>query len=311
MRKRIHENIIHIGEPLLWDLFSNDNRIMFRKGFVVRSKDNLEKILGLTLFYNDDKNTNLAENMEPSVFIKSNTTKGSRQISITTSPRKKEASSLFFEDISSMQQERNVILKFHNNEIPSPFTFFNYLDFCASQSKAIQDDILYGKLKNTAPIEALADHIIDIADTSIDACLGAIHLDHQHSISVLHPIYCAFLCIITAKKLNLPNDTIKSIVCAALTANVGMYEVFDTLFHRAGGLNDKEKQLIRNHPVKSEKMLKNIGVTDKIWLRTIIQHHERVDGRGYPKALKSSQINIESLIYSSADTYLAQILPRK
>lgn len=49
---------------------------------------------------------------------------------------------------------------------------------------------------------------------------------------------------------------------------------------------------------------------DKLWLELVEQHHEKLDGSGYPKQLKGTEIKSEALVLALADVYSAIITPR-
>jgi hypothetical protein len=72
----------------------------------------------------------------------------------------------------------------------------------------------------------------------------------------------------------------------------------------------REKQLaaLREHPNQAVEILTKNGVTDVDWLRAVAQHHERMDGSGYPTA--TSDISEMAAILRFADVFVAKITPR-
>ena len=113
-----------------------------------------------------------------------------------------------------------------------------------------------------------------------------------------------------AEGLQLAKDNRHSLVGAALTANLGMFEYFNTLVNRDASLTDQEQAYLRTHPQISHKLLLNNGIKDPLWLTTVLQHHERSDGSGYPEKLRHDTILQEASVLAAADTYIAMVTPR-
>lgn len=103
-----------------------------------------------------------------------------------------------------------------------------------------------------------------------------------------------------------------SLVCAALTRDVGLYEI-DRDFGAAQSLPDEVRQRMREHPLRSVEMLKRHRVADLRWLRHVLEHHERPDGKGYPGGTPGDALHPGSLLLSLADAYAGMVLanPRR
>ncbi len=143
-----------------------------------------------------------------------------------------------------------------------------------------------------------------------DAVLAAIHLSRHFSYTAVHPIHTAILCELLGKRINTPEQERTKILAAALTMNVGMQSLQETLFEQKTPLTDKQKQGIVNHPAKSVSLLRSSGVTDSIWLQAILQHHERINATGYPDQLSGDKICEPAKIIALADMYAALVTPR-
>lgn len=72
-------------------------------------------------------------------------------------------------------------------------------------------------------------------------------------------------------------------------------------------LNEEERQVILNHPKRSMEITEKHGIEDKTTLSAIRDHHERLDGRGYPFAKKGEEISVLARILSVADSYSAML----
>ena len=77
-----------------------------------------------------------------------------------------------------------------------------------------------------------------------------------------------------------------------------------------GPLTDEQKAEVRLHPLKAVDMLLACGVQDDGWIATVLHHHEKLDGSGYPGAMRGDAIQLPVRIIALADTYSAMVTPR-
>jgi HD-GYP domain-containing protein (c-di-GMP phosphodiesterase class II) len=71
---------------------------------------------------------------------------------------------------------------------------------------------------------------------------------------------------------------------------------------------DEQRVILHDHPIKSAQMLRDVGVADEEWLTAVEQHHEWIDGSGYPNKLTQMSEMARALKY--ADVFMAKISPR-
>jgi PAS domain S-box-containing protein len=103
-----------------------------------------------------------------------------------------------------------------------------------------------------------------------------------------------------AKKMNLSEELIKGLQMAAAIHDIGKIYVPAEILSKPSKLSDIEFKLIQTHAQAGYDIMKNI---DFPWLiaRIILEHHERIDGSGYPRNLKGDDILIEARIIAVAD----------
>ncbi|MFA5167589.1 MAG: HD domain-containing phosphohydrolase [Candidatus Omnitrophota bacterium] len=89
--------------------------------------------------------------------------------------------------------------------------------------------------------------------------------------------------------------------CAAELHDIGKLVIHETILNKKEKLDPGEWEILKEHPVTGEKILK--PVLDEDLLHVIRSHHERVDGKGYPDGLRDEAINMPSQIVSVADAY--------
>lgn len=143
-----------------------------------------------------------------------------------------------------------------------------------------------------------------------DAALGAVHLLHGHAYTTIHPIHSAVLAHFLCTVLGTDEQETMAVVAAAFTSNIGMLDLQETLHAQTAPLTDPQKRGIQNHPAEGVALLKKNGVTNDYWLNIVLQHHERINGEGYPQGLKGDDIVYGAKILAVADVYSAMISPR-
>lgn len=103
-----------------------------------------------------------------------------------------------------------------------------------------------------------------------------------------------------AQEMGLPENQIQGIHFAAIIHDLGKIHIPSEILSKPGKLNDLEYRLIQIHPQSGYEILKNIKFPWPI-ADIVLQHHERLDGSGYPQGLNGNEILIESKIMSVAD----------
>lgn len=162
-----------------------------------------------------------------------------------------------------------------------------------------------------ARIHALAADIIALAAQDPDIGLfmairqdQARHLRYGYS----HTVYTALLSILMAQRLGWQEDRVQRLALAALTMNASIAELQGQMAFQDYPVLDRQRTQIRKHPLESAAQLERIGITDATWLATVREHHERIDGSGYPTG--SSTVDEAAQLLHMADQFMARISPR-
>ncbi|MGJ0483946.1 MAG: HD-GYP domain-containing protein [Methylomicrobium sp.] len=119
----------------------------------------------------------------------------------------------------------------------------------------------------------------------------------------------AKLAVAIAQEMRLPNDQIEGIRVAATVHDLGKLQIPAEIVSKADTLSDTEFTFIKTHPLKGYNLLKDIDFPWPI-AEIVLQHHERLDGSGYPNGLKGKRILLEARVIAVADTVDAMASPR-
>ena len=161
----------------------------------------------------------------------------------------------------------------------------------------------------------------NIRDVSYRKKLEEENLKFQHSISIsLHEVIETLANVIVARdsytaghqkrvadlasaiaaKLNLPLHTIEGIHLSALIHDIGKIAIPAEILTKPKALTNFELAMLRNHVQTGYDILKNIHFPWNV-AQIVLQHHERLDGSGYPNGLKGDSICEEAKIIAVAD----------
>ena len=187
---------------------------------------------------------------------------------------------------------------------------FALLDNLVLRLKNIYADIDAADQNVPEKVEHLAKEIRQLCITEPDATIAAFHLPNEYRYSVFHSLQCAIVCAFILQDENQDEHSQLMIIAAALTANVGMHELQDQLARQDGMLTPDQDDEVKIHPEKSVRQLKNVGVSDKTWLQTILEHHELGNKTGYPRGLALDEICAGAKMLAIADRYGAMVTMR-
>lgn len=119
----------------------------------------------------------------------------------------------------------------------------------------------------------------------------------------IHSLLVAKGSMLLAQELDFSQAKIEKLIFAALLHDIGYLAIPKRILNKANKLTSEELKLVKMHPViASEQILSNNEVF-KEYAEIIYNHHEFMDGKGYPNGKKGEQIPLYSQIISIIDTY--------
>jgi len=129
------------------------------------------------------------------------------------------------------------------------------------------------------------------------------------SYTTSHQQRVALLACEIAAQLELEEERVEGLRLAASLHDVGMIQLPQAMLVKGGQLDASEMDVIRAHPQVAYDLLKDIDLPWPV-AEITLQHHERIDGSGYPFGLPGSEILLEARIISVADTVEAMVSRR-
>jgi len=120
---------------------------------------------------------------------------------------------------------------------------------------------------------------------------------HQHSKNV------ARISVEIGKRMGLSQQELEKLEFSAILHDVGKIGIPDSILLKPGKLTDEEYKIIKNHTVYGAEILSQVKYVDEDILKGALEHHERLDGSGYPYGKKGEEISLFGKIIGIADVF--------
>jgi len=124
-----------------------------------------------------------------------------------------------------------------------------------------------------------------------------------------HSLRIAHFCREVGRAFDFPRERRERLEAAAYLHDIGKIGIPESVLHKPGPLTGAEWELVRRHPEMGAEILRGLPSMSEV-SRFVEAHHERPDGRGYPRGLRGDEIPLESRIISAADAFDAMVTAR-
>jgi putative nucleotidyltransferase with HDIG domain len=125
-----------------------------------------------------------------------------------------------------------------------------------------------------------------------------------------HTRRVALLAARVAEELKLPAGLRRDLAVGGLLHDIGKLRVPLEILQKPGPLTDEEFAEIRKHPESGRRLLDELGGFPETVKRLVSDHHERLDGTGYPFGLQSCDLPIQTRVLAACDVYDALVSDR-
>ena len=177
--------------------------------------------------------------------------------------------------------------------------YYALVNFTLESFKKYKED---GKL-NIPRLSERIKLLIDMVKSSRDAILRYSEFSYpSENYMYVHSVNSAILALAIGDLMKLPPHRMIELGVGALLHDIGMLKLPDAVYLKEEDLSEKEFQIVRAHTTLGYKILKGFSVAEEIALAAE-EHHERLDGSGYPKALSGEEISLYSRIVAVVCSY--------
>jgi len=160
-------------------------------------------------------------------------------------------------------------------------------------------------------LSTLAAELVGLVDLAPQVCLGMGSHIPLHSPSLRHGFSAAILGIHLGRAIQLDARRQHTIAKAAMFMNLTAIELQDDLAAPYAMPSDAQRITLARHPQLAADLLRDSPGTDLCWIEAVEQHHESLDGSGYPAALRGDEISLEARILKIADVWCALVAPQR
>lgn len=136
-----------------------------------------------------------------------------------------------------------------------------------------------------------------------DVFLNLAELKSYDEYTFTHQLNVSVLSTLIALEMGLKKDKIKRITFSSLIHDIGKLKIPLNILNAPRSLTAQELEIVKSHPVIGKKIVLDSGINDEFILNGVFQHHERLNGNGYPQGIKGNKIDLSGRIIAVADVY--------
>ncbi|TKB55053.1 HD-GYP domain-containing protein [Ferrimonas aestuarii] len=183
-----------------------------------------------------------------------------------------------------------------------------------TQAKQLQakmmSDVKLGQQIELAPVNAMADDFIGsvFRNQSALACLRLIKdkddylLEHSIGVTILMTLFARFL--------GFTGTTLHQLCVGSLLHDIGKIRIPEAILNKPGKLTPEEFEVMKSHAAHSYTIIQATPGISKVSLDVAAMHHEKLDGKGYPRGLKGDEITKAGRMIAICDIYDAMTADR-
>ncbi|MFQ5455683.1 MAG: HD-GYP domain-containing protein [Nitrospirota bacterium] len=169
--------------------------------------------------------------------------------------------------------------------------------------KNVMNSVRIGKNIDVEKVNGVVDNMIDSLYRNKNTLLSLSRLKDFDEYTFFHSINVSILSLAMGKHMGYPRSDLQIIGRGGLLHDIGKVKIPETIFNKIVSLTEDEFSLIKRHVEFGVDILSSSGDVPQKSLIMASQHHERYDGRGYPKGLAGEQITTFGVIAGLADVF--------
>jgi len=181
-------------------------------------------------------------------------------------------------------------------------------------AKSLQEKIL-GQIKQKKSVkitdaQETTDAMVESIFRNQDALTCMSRLQTKDSYLIEHSLNVSILMSVFAKHLGFEKRLIQELALGAFLHDIGKVLLPNDILSKRSELTAKENKIIRSHVALGLKLLEDSPSISHIAMNMVREHHERLDGSGYPKQLKGDEISQYGRMIAIIDSYDAMTSER-
>ncbi|MGY0620189.1 HD-GYP domain-containing protein [Lysobacter sp. A378] len=273
---------VELGLPLPWSVYDREGKLLFVQGMVLASPDQLSVVLERGMLVPDTE-TNAGVLVAEFDHAADQADEALQLDEIAPAGPPAEPEPPVFREMQVLRHELKVL----------------HRHLAMREGDALGEQLL-----------ELARRLRGLVARDADAALAAMQLEVGDDGHVARLLHAATLCELLVRARGWDEDESLPVVAAALSYDVAMGPFAAAMNRQESELSVDQRLVIAGHPQAGVELLQAAGVEDPVWLAAVLQHHERIDGSGYPNRLSGDAISRGARKLAIVDIYSAMVRPR-
>jgi HD-GYP domain-containing protein (c-di-GMP phosphodiesterase class II) len=170
-------------------------------------------------------------------------------------------------------------------------------------AKNIMSGIRLGRMLDLNGIRQTVDSTVDSVLRNENALLLLSKIKNKDDYTAEHCINVSILSAAFGKHLGLLEEEIRVLALSGMLHDVGKMRIDDAILNKPGALTPEEFDIMKKHTTYGRDVLAALPTLEHAAVDVAYSHHERMDGKGYPRGLSSQQIPVFAKMVGLVDTY--------
>ena len=172
-----------------------------------------------------------------------------------------------------------------------------------NESLRILEAVKLGQELDVQAVKAVVRECVDSILRNPAAMLWLARIKNSDHYTAEHSLRVAMLAIALGRELGMPEYQLEQIGVCGMLHDVGKLKVPDEILNKPGSLTAEELQIMRGHAIEGRRLLMSNAQITPATVDVAYSHHERLDGRGYPRGLNAEKIPYFAKIIAVVDAY--------
>jgi HD-GYP domain-containing protein (c-di-GMP phosphodiesterase class II) len=167
----------------------------------------------------------------------------------------------------------------------------------------IMSGMRLGRMLDMHEIRSTVDQTVDSVLRNENALLLLSKIKSKDDYTAEHCINVSILSAAFGKHLGLLEEEIRTLALCGMLHDVGKMRIDDAILNKPGALTPEEFDIMKDHTTFGRDVLAGLPTLEHAAVDVAFSHHERMDGKGYPRGLPSQQIPLFAKMVGLVDTY--------
>lgn len=171
-----------------------------------------------------------------------------------------------------------------------------------SVQKVLLNSVAKGLPMDIAVPEEFTKNLVGSIDRNPNALLCLTKIREKDDYLLEHSLNVAILLANFAQYIGLKEEEVQELALSGFLHDIGKIRIPDKILHKPGRLTDQEMNIMRDHVVYGIEALQEMDIPERM-IRTVGEHHERLDGYGYPEGARDDEISFYGRMIAIVDVY--------